>query len=189
MRDGVAMLTWQTDTFAYAESYDDDRARYRGLRSGQVVSIGAEDAGLLVKPGVARAQLDAEVAARAATATATPAVATTPGGVVREVAASVSTSTTTAKVPAGVDPDLPRPDPMVRRYFGTVMLNPARVGLDASRIAEEVIAHLAGAPGAKITVTLEIDVRLPNGADAHVVRTVTENGNSLKFTNHAFEQE
>ena len=190
MRDGVALLTWQTDTFAYAESYDDDGARYRGLRSGQVVPINAEDPGLLVQPEVARAQLDAEVAARAATAAAaTAAVATTPGGAVREVAATVSSATTTAKVPTGADPDLPRPAPMVRRYYGTVSLDPARVGRDAGRIAEEVIAHLAGVRGAEITVTLEIEVRLPNGADAHVVRAVTENGNALKFTNHAFEQD
>jgi len=49
MRDGVALLTWQTDTFAYAESYDEGARRYRGLRAGQVVSLAAEDSGLLVR--------------------------------------------------------------------------------------------------------------------------------------------
>ena len=39
IRDGVALLTWQSDTFAYAESYDEGAGRYRGLRAGQVVSL------------------------------------------------------------------------------------------------------------------------------------------------------
>lgn len=35
--DGLALLTWQTDTFAYAESYDDGAGRFRGLRAGQAL--------------------------------------------------------------------------------------------------------------------------------------------------------
>ncbi len=56
----MALLTWQSDTFAYAESYDEAAARYRGLRGGQAVSLSADSAGLLVKPDVARRQMDAE---------------------------------------------------------------------------------------------------------------------------------
>ena len=66
IRDGVALLTWQSDTFAYAESYDEGAGRYRGLRGGQVVSLSADSAGLLVKPDVARRQMDAETPAAAA---------------------------------------------------------------------------------------------------------------------------
>ena len=36
-------------------------------------------------------------------------------------------------------------------------LDPARVGRDAGRIADEVIAHLAGLVGSTVTVTLEIE--------------------------------
>ena len=60
IRDGVALLTWQSDTFAYAESYDEGAGRYRGLRGGQIVSLTPESAGLLVKPDLARRQMDAE---------------------------------------------------------------------------------------------------------------------------------
>jgi hypothetical protein len=52
-----------------------------------------------------------------------------------------------------------------------------------------VIAHLAGQPGAEVLVTLEINVRLPNGASEQTVRAVTENSRTLKFTSHAFEKE
>ena len=58
---GVALLTWENDAFAYADSFDDEAKRYRGLRGGQLVSLpGADAPGLLVKPDVARRQLDAE---------------------------------------------------------------------------------------------------------------------------------
>ena len=68
-------------------------------------------------------------------------------------------------------------------------LDPARVGRDASRIADEVIAHLAGQVGAEVTVTLEIEASLPDGATGQIVRTVTENSRTLKFTSHGFESE
>jgi hypothetical protein len=56
-------------------------------------------------------------------------------------------------------------------------------------VAEEVIAHLAGAVGSEVTVTLEIEARLPDGASDQVVRTVTENARTLRFKSHGFEKE
>jgi len=69
------------------------------------------------------------------------------------------------------------------------VLDPARVGRDAGRIADEVVAHLAGIVGAKLKVTLEMEAEIPSGASGHVVRTVTENCRTLKFTSHGFEME
>ncbi|MFZ1506902.1 MAG: hypothetical protein WAV74_08950, partial [Anaerolineae bacterium] len=87
----------------------------------------------------------------------------------------------------------PAPDPAPRtgpkRYHGTVSLDPARVGRDASRIADEVIAHLAGLVGAGVTVTLEIEAEIPGGAPDTVVRIVTENSRTLKFSSQGFERE
>ena len=68
-------------------------------------------------------------------------------------------------------------------------LDPARVGRDASCIADEVIAHLVGQVGAEVTVTLEVEATLPDGASDQIVRTVTENGRTLKFTSQGFEAE
>jgi hypothetical protein len=62
-------------------------------------------------------------------------------------------------------------------------------GRDASRIADEVIVHLSGLVGAKVTVTLEVQAEIPAGAPDHVVRTVTENSRTLKFTSQGFEKE
>jgi len=79
--------------------------------------------------------------------------------------------------------------PVVRRFFGTVTLDPTRVGRDASRIAEEVISHLVGQVGSDVTVRLEIAADLPKGASDQIVRTVTENSRTLKFDSHGFERE
>ena len=60
VRSGLGLLTWEQDTFAWADSWDEVAGRYRGLRGGQHVTLDATSTGLLVKPGVACAQLEAE---------------------------------------------------------------------------------------------------------------------------------
>jgi hypothetical protein len=179
IRDGVELLTWPSDTFAYAESYDEGGSRYRGLRGGQTVTLSAESAGLLVKPDLARRQMDAETAA------ASP--GRTPGGEIGAGgAAGVSVSTppgATGATPGAAAARRPR------RFHGTVQLDPARVGRDAGRIADEVIAHLSGLVGSSVTVTLEIDVDVSGGVPENIVRTVTENSRTLKFGSYGFEQE
>ena len=79
--------------------------------------------------------------------------------------------------------------PKPRRFHGSVTLDPARVGRDASKIAEEVIAHLVGLMGASVRVTLEIEADIPGGTPDNVVRTVTENSRTLKFGQAGFEEE
>jgi hypothetical protein len=76
-----------------------------------------------------------------------------------------------------------------KRFYGTVHVDPARVGRDAGRIADEVIAHLVGLVGSQVRVTLEIEGDFASGVSDHVVRTVTENGRTLKFTSLGFEVE
>ena len=75
-----------------------------------------------------------------------------------------------------------------KRFFGSVALDPTRVGRDAGRIAEEVIQHLAGLMGSNVEITLEIHVELPDGTPDHIVRTVTENCRTLRFRAHGFEE-
>ncbi|MCA1957559.1 MAG: hypothetical protein LDL14_03405, partial [Nitrospira sp.] len=76
-----------------------------------------------------------------------------------------------------------------KRFHGSVSLDSTRVGRDAGRIADEVISHLVGLMGSNVKVTLEIEAELPNGAPDNVVRTVTENSRTLKFTSQGFEEE
>ena len=165
--DGVASLTWDVDAFALADGYDETAKRYRGLKAGSASISTLPDTALLVKPAVARAQLDAE--------------------------APRPTSPTPAGGPQ-TDTDVPAPQPSpapakkARRFHGTVSLDTTRVSRDAGVVAEEVIAHLSGLVGADVRVTLDIAADIPEGAPEHVVRTVNENSRSLKFSSHEFEE-
>ena len=170
VRGGFSLLTWEKDSFAYAESYDEGAGRYRGLRGGeQVLVVDADAPGLLVKSEIARKQLDAETK---------PEPTVPVDGLV--------------PIPGpGPQPAAPTPPEAAKpkRFHGTVELDPTRVGRDAGRIADEVISHLSGLVGANVKVTLEIEAEIPNGAPDNVVRTVTENSRTLKFKNQGFEKE
>lgn len=60
---GLALLSWDHETFAYADGYDDAKSRYRGLPCGQQVHIASGNTGLLVRPEVASRQQQAEAQA------------------------------------------------------------------------------------------------------------------------------
>jgi predicted AAA+ superfamily ATPase len=168
VRDGLTLLTWKEDSFAYAESFDEVAGRYRGLRGGQNVSVTENDSGLLVKPDAAKHQLEEEIEARGDATTA-----------------ATERTEEEQKEGAKVQKTLAAP----KRFHGTVELDPERVGRDASQIADEVIAHLTGLVGSDVKVTLEIDATIEGGAPEDVVRTVTENSKTLKFKQHGFEKE
>lgn len=169
IRDGLGLITWQTDAFAYAESYDPTAGRYRGLRSGQVIPVVPDNPGLLVKPDLARRQMDAE-AAEVVVPPKPPQDGQEPD------------ETDKRKPPVAEQPK-------VRRFHGRVALDPVRAGAGAGKITEEVISHLTSLMHADVRVTLEIEAHLPDGATEQVVRTVTENCRTLKFESQGFEKE
>lgn len=183
---GVNTITWQLDTFAYADSYDEVAGRYRGLRTAQLVTMSEGSAALLVKSDVAHRQLAAEAEQRAgATGTGASGTGTGTGGVTGGSTGGTdpgSGGTDTGTSGAG---SKRRP----RRFYGSVALNPTRAGRDASKIAEEVITHLTALLGANVRVTLEIEADIPDGTPDNVVRIVTENSRELKFTQAGFEDD
>ena len=58
VRTGVALLTWSTDTFAYASAYDEPSGRYFGLAASQHVPVVLDATAVLVKPEAAARQFD-----------------------------------------------------------------------------------------------------------------------------------
>jgi hypothetical protein len=177
--DGLSLLTWEQDSFAYADSYDEASCRYRGLRHGQRVTLTDTSTGMLVKPKAAARQIAAETAARGAATTS----AATPHAGSGDDSAVGNTSVGDLPFPLTVQP---------RRFHGSVSLEPTRVGRDAGRIADEVVSHLAGLIGSDVNVTLEISADVPSGVPEKVIRTVTENCRTLKFKimglkSHEFE--
>jgi len=182
IREGLGLQTWKQDTFAFADSFDEKETRYRGLRAGQIVSLADTDVpGLLVMPDIAHRQLEAEISQQSVAA---PSGGEGIGGIGKDIG-GVGGEGTSIPVPgSGLGPvpvagpyGTPSPPPVAtqpKRFHGTVTLDTTRVGRDASRIADEVIAHLSGLVGSKVTITLEVEAEIPAGAPDHVVRTVTE---------------
>ena len=172
VRNGLNLLTWEQDSFAYAETYDEATKMYRGLQAGRPIQVTIDSNSLLVKPSVA---------ARTLQIAPTPLVEGASGqpGSIGQPASAGATVEGQASVAGGGVP---------ARFHGTVDLDPARVGRDAGRVAEEVLQHLAGMVGSTIEVSLEIRAERPEGFPDSVVRTVTENARTLKFKTHGFEE-
>ena len=169
IQDGVGLITWNLDSFAYAESYDEEENRYLGMRKQETVTVTPESRALVVKPDVAGEQIEREKP--------------------REPEEQTSGDSEEVDRGEGTEPESPEPPkPKARRYHGAVTLNAQRVGRDAGQIADEVIAHLSGIVGSEVSVTLEIHAEIPDGAPENVVRTVTENSQTLKFESHGFEE-
>lgn len=170
--DGLSLLTWQNDTFAYADSYDEALGRHRGLRTGNVLL--KDSGGVLVKPDAARRQTATEQSIGSSPAEGTS---------VQEPSGTERSST--ENVPA----HQPVPKPAApTRFHGSVGLDATRVGRDAGRIADEVISHLAALVGSHVTVTLEVQAEVQQGVPEKIVRVVTENCRTLKFQDHGFEE-
>src|SRR5439155_5465183 len=94
VRNGLGLLTWRQDSFAYADSFDETSGRYRGLRCGEVVAVPRDDpTGLLVRPERALKQYEAEAAATPGGAVAAAGASSTPGAVRPTPAAGVPTAT------------------------------------------------------------------------------------------------
>lgn len=68
VQSGVASLTWNPDTFAYAEGRDEKAERYLGLTGGQQCTAILDSNSLLVKPEKAAAQVSEEQGVEPSTA-------------------------------------------------------------------------------------------------------------------------
>jgi len=169
VEDGLALLTWQQDSFAVADGWNESEKRYVGVRLGvQHLTVSIDSEVLVVKS-------EAAIAASLTLGTELKEGRPGEGG-----------------QPPGPRPPEPPPPPApsaARRFFGSAPLNPLRVGLDASRLADEVIKHLTALPGAKAEVTLEIHVEVPGGVPDAVQRIVRENCRTLGVRNAEFESE
>ena len=180
IRDGIASITWERETFAYADSYNATNGRYLGLRGGQQIMASLD--GLLVKPEVAVAQIAADAAATRPTspaATAPTASATTQAG-------GDITYTPTHLDGSAHEPAAPKATPT--RFYASKTLDSTRLVRDADEIAKEIVQHLTKLVGSSVEITLEIHATLPEGVSEDTIRTVTENSRTLKFKDFGFEE-
>lgn len=205
-------ITWETQGFAVATGYDEATGKYEGLALPmEHTPPQISDSTLLVQPTRARAQWEAEKAqaeaARAAAATAAAAetssvgtdgsdtgtcsqpggTATVGGGVAvpggGTMPGPVMAGTGNPAVPGGST----SPTPKNTRFYGTFRLDPDRYGKDITKVAQEVIQHLAAQEGVALQVTVEINAVKEDGFPDSTVRIVSENARTLKFDDSGFE--
>ena len=171
VQEGVSGL-FVDKTFALSSGFEASTGCYSDLRmGGSSRSLSLHDTTLLVKPDVAMRQQEAE----------------------KKEKENTDENPRDSSDPPPPPPVTP-PTPLSGQYtptlfFGSVALDVTRVGRDAGRIAEEVVQHLSTLPGAEVEVTLEIRVKVQEGIEDAVVRTVRENCSVLKFGTHGFEKE
>lgn len=132
------------------------------------------------KPDIAAAQIQADQQRAAATTVGTSTQCSSPERTAIIAGVPRSAGEGDAREPA--------PPPKLGRFHGSVPVDSLRLGRDAAKIAEEVVQHLTGLVGAEVNITIEIQANLPDGANEKLVRDVTENCRTLKFTDYGFEE-
>jgi predicted AAA+ superfamily ATPase len=164
--DGMSLMFWREEGFAYGDAVGDGDRPYRGLRAGpdRRMSPGAVAGGVVIKPAAADKQMaaDAEAATQAGTGTVTTGTQT--GGTIRDPGPEKETQ--------------PR---RLTRFYGTKRISPDRLGIGAAEIGDEIVKHLAALDGTDVEIRIDISASRPDGFDESVVRTVTENVNTQKF--------
>ncbi len=185
---GLALLTWEDETFAYAEGYDEARNLYRGLSAGASNRrVVLDNNSLVVKSEASIRQIREQspktpvtVPGEGQTSTLltddSGNVTSSQGTSLQDQGGSSATATPTAN------------PPKARRFHGVVDLDANRLGRDAGTIAEAIVQHIAGLIGSEVEISLEIHAEIPDGAPDNVVRTVTENCRTLRFKDFGFEE-
>ena len=178
IKEGVASTHFE-ENFAYAEGWDEAKQRYMGLVKNKLISPALSSQNLIVKPEIANRQLESALYGDAQTK-------------VNQVSEPISYGSTNDT--ADVDNSskviaAQAKKPTLKRFCGSVELDALRINRDASAIANEIIGHLTRLNGSQVKIVLEIEAQVPEGMPDEIIRTVSENCHTLKFTNQSFEQE
>lgn len=180
IENGLAIITWQTDTFAYAHGWDAEKQRYVGLVAGTHVNVIADASSLIVHPDVASKQMEEELS-KVKDSSGT--------GEVTDGEKS-SSDGTTVRTETESEDEIGDKERAPRRFHGSVRIDPIRINRDVPTIFQEVIQHLLALNDATVEVTLEIVANIPDGAPQDTIRTVCENCRTLGFENgFGFEEE
>jgi predicted AAA+ superfamily ATPase len=171
--DGVAKLTWDTETFAYAEAYD--VSRWVGLLTAQQVV--PRRSGCVVAPTAATEQIRAETKP-IADPTQSPGLAT-----------GTEAAPTDDGVASSITPG-PKSDAgslaLPKSFYGKFLLDRVRAIRQLEDILQNVVDHLSRAEDGAVELTLEINAR-STGYDDRVQRVVSENAGQLGAAGQEFE--
>ena len=172
---GISLISWRKDAFGYADSYDEENKRYRGLRAGQKYPVSLDGNGFVVKPDVAFEQIEKDKADAEG----------------KSSGAEPDRGTQYPKPePDGIGQRAEEPDTHNQtksRFFGHVDVDALRFFRDADNIEKEILRHLIATKGTNIKITIHIDAENKDGFSQDTERTLRENGSTLGFGNVEFE--
>jgi predicted AAA+ superfamily ATPase len=169
--------------FAYADGQNDN-GRFQGLCFGDSGYLHITQDGFLVKPEIAKQQIAKENAERMAELERGKEGVDTTGNT-----GGTELVNTGGGTPAGgtIQPVMP-PHPVKKNthFYGSVKIDANKLGSTAGTINTEILQHLNKMTGAQVSITLDIQVNIPDGVADDVARTIRENCRTLKFENSEF---
>lgn len=154
--------------FGYADRYDEATARYEALAYGKLAPTVFQAGAVIVRK---------EVAAEAAR----PAPAGSGVGVAPVVGPSEPGDGQLGQSGGGSESPTQPTNRKPRRFFGVVEIDTIRPIKSFETIVNAVVAELQRRPGAKITLTLDIDATHDDGFDENDVGVIRDNTKQLKF--------
>jgi predicted AAA+ superfamily ATPase len=163
--DGVSKLDWHTETFAYADAHDGER--WVGLVVAQQVDV--RPGGIIVHPGPAEQQLKSDRRSVGETG--------------QKIAASGEHTSTSA---TSVDSQIGKGTVLARSFYGRFSLDSVRAIRQLEDVLRNVVEHLSAAPGAEVTLTLEVNATADE-FDDRTRRVVRENSSQLGAKGYEFE--
>ncbi|MDR3331101.1 MAG: hypothetical protein LBT08_00590, partial [Synergistaceae bacterium] len=179
-----------TEYFAFASAFDG--TRYIDLKFSQ--HIGAvEHSGYLVKVSVAQKQIADEQQRQAESAQGTSGTGTGrtipenfgSGGTAGRTTAGSASNTGSHETPE--NPPV-QEQPKNTSFYMSAQLDNTRINRDVQRLVEEVISHLTAVDGCQVEVSLELNAKSTDGLSPQIVRTISENCQTLKVRDFGFEE-
>lgn len=171
-----------TEYFAYASGFDG--TRYIDLKYNQYVGI-VERSGYLVKLNVAQNQVEVDFRRKQAEIEKT---------MQKQAVLAQNTEISNEFPPsytsiAPVFSNQPEEHETLKNthFYMSAQLDTTRIGRDVQKLVEEVISHLISVDNAQVELSLEVNVKAPEGISQQVVRTVSENCRTLKVRSFGFD--
>lgn len=170
VRDGIGKTTWDVETFAYADAYDETTRAYLGLAAGSNAATAQVDMirGMLVKPEIAAAQF----------ARARVGVDGGAGGTSSTQVGSGSEGAVGTTPPTAVRP---------HRFFQRITVtDPTLLPRVVNKLANDIVALLA-AKGARVDIAIDVSAELATGIDQSLEERLHANSSAHEFPPPEFD--
>ena len=179
LTDSIEAGVRSGEYFAYADGQD-ATGRYQGLCLGDTGYLHLTTDGLIVRLDDAKRQIEED---RVKQEREHKSNGVENGGPTNTVVIPGTDSGN-----SGQTPPMPKPKKNTH-FYGSIRVDPNKLGTTAGLISAEVLQHLNKLSGSHVTVTLDIQVDIPDGVPEDTARTVRENCHTLRFETSEFSED